>query len=97
MFTRITKIKVKIEKIDEASKLFETSVIPMFKLQKGYKGAYYLANRDNGECICISLWEKEGDVVANEQSLIYQEQLIKFMEFFTANPIREGYEIVIED
>lgn len=97
MFARITKIKVKIEKIDEASKLFESSVIPMFKSQKGYKGAYYLSDRDKGECICISLWDKEEYAIANEQSLSYQEQLIKFMEFFTANPIREGYEIVVED
>ena len=97
MFARITKIKVKIDKIDEASKLFEESVIPMFKSQKGYQGAYYLADRDKGECICISHWDSEEDAIANEESLIYQEQLIKFMYLMTANPVREGYEIVIKD
>jgi heme-degrading monooxygenase HmoA len=97
MFARITKIKIKIDKIDEGSKLFEKSVIPMFKSQKGYKGAYYMADRDKGECICISLWDKEADAIANEESLSYQEQLVKFMNLMTANPTREGYEIVVED
>jgi heme-degrading monooxygenase HmoA len=97
MFARITKIKVKIDKIEEASKLFKESVIPMFKSQKGYKGAYYLAERNKGECICISLWDKENDAIANEESLLYQEQLIKFMNFMTANPTKEGYEIFVED
>jgi len=98
MFVRLTIIQVKIDRIDDASKLFEESVVPMFKSQKGYQGGYFLADRKTGKCICISLWESEEDVVANEQSRSYQEQLIKFMEFFTAQqPIREGYEVTVQD
>jgi len=97
MFARLTIIKVKINRIDEASKLFEKSVIPVFKPQKGYQGDYFLADRKTGKCICISLWDSKEDVVTNEQSGSYQEQLVKFMEFFTASPISEGYEVMVQD
>lgn len=41
MFARQTIIQVKIDRIDEASKLFEESVIPMFKSQPGYQGGFF--------------------------------------------------------
>jgi len=97
MFARLTIMNVKINRIDEASKLFEESVVPMFKSQKGYQGIYFLADRKSGKCICISLWDSEENVLANEQSRSYQEQLVKFMDFFTSSPIREGYEVTVQD
>jgi len=97
MFARITTIQVKVNQIDEASKLFEKSVVPAFKSQKGYQGVQFMADRKTGKCVCISLWDREEDIISNEQSLSYQEQLIKFMEFFTAPPVREGYEVKIKD
>jgi len=97
MFVRQTIIYTAIDRIDEASKLFEESVIPAFRTQKGYLGAYFLADRKSGKSICMSLWDSEEDAIANEQGHLYQEQLIKFMGFFTMDPFREGYELVIRD
>lgn len=97
MFVRQTIIHTAINKIDEAAKLFEESVIPAFRSQKGYRGAYFLTERESGKSICMSLWNSEQDAVANEQSHLYQEQLIKFMTFFTMDPFREGYELLVQD
>jgi heme-degrading monooxygenase HmoA len=97
MFARLTIIQVKIDRIDEASKLFEESVVPMFKSQQGYQGGFFLADRKSGKCICVSLWDSEKDAICNEQSLSYQEQLVKFMELFKAPPFREGYEVLVQD
>jgi heme-degrading monooxygenase HmoA len=97
MFVRQTIIHTKVDKIDETAKLFEESVIPAFRSQKGYQGAFLLCDRDTGKSICVSLWDSEQDAQANEQSHLYQEQLIKFMNYFTMNPIREGYELVVQD
>jgi heme-degrading monooxygenase HmoA len=97
MFVRQTIIQTEIEKIDETAKLFEESVIPAFRTQKGYQGAFFLSDRDTGKNICVSLWDSEQDAQANEQSHLYQEQLIKFMDYFTSNPIREGYELLVQD
>ncbi len=97
MYARLTKFQIDIEKIDEASNLFNKSVVPAFNAQKGYKGIFFMANQENGECLCLSLWDTEDDLVANEKSLSYQEQLVKFMDLFTEDPIREGYEVVLQD
>jgi len=97
MFARLLRIKTKIERIDEAAKLFEESVIPLCKNQKGYKGAYFLTDRKTGVSILITLWENEEDMLATESSHFFQEQLVKFMTFFKAPPIREAYELVVQD
>ncbi len=97
MFVRQTVIHTEAGKIDEAAKLFEESVIPAFRSQKGYRGAFFISDRETGKSICVSLWDSEQDAQVNEQSHIYQEQLIKFMKYFTLNPIREGYELLVQD
>ncbi len=97
MFARLLRIKTKIERIDEAAKLFEESVIPLLKNQKGYKGAYFLTDRKTGVSIPITLWENEEDMLATESSHFFQEQLVRFMTFFKAPPIREAYEVVVQD
>jgi len=97
MFARLIRIKTKIERIDEAAKLFEVSVIPLLKNQKGYKGAYFLTDRKTGVSIPITLWENEEDMLATESSHFFQEQLIKFMTFFKAPPIRDAYEVIVQD
>ncbi len=97
MFARLLRIKTKIERIDEAAKLFEESVIPLCKNKKGYKGAYFLTDRKTGVSILITLWESEEDMLATESSHFFQEQLVKFMTFFKAPPIREAYEVIVQD
>jgi heme-degrading monooxygenase HmoA len=97
MFARLLRIQTKIEQIDKASKLFEESVIPLCKDKKGYKGAYFLADRKTGNSIPVTLWESEEDMLATEQSLFFQEQLVKFRLFFKTSPIREAYEVIFKD
>lgn len=97
MFVRQTIIHTAIDKIDQAAKLFEESVIPAFRSQKGYHGASFITDRSTGKSICVSLWDSEQDAVANEKSHVYQEQLIKFMNLFTMDPFREGYEQLVID
>ena len=96
MFARLLKIQTKINRIDDASKLFAESVLPLCQSQKGFKGAYFMADRKTGNCMPVTLWESEEDMKATEESAFFQEQVVKFMDFFTAPPIRETYEVTIE-
>jgi len=96
MFARLTIVQGKIDKTDETIKLYEESVIPAIKSQKGFRGAYLLTDRKTGKGISIGLWDSEEDAIANEQSGFYQEQLSKFKDFFTAPPVREGYEVSVQ-
>ena len=97
MFARVTMIQVKSNKLDEAIKIYEESVNPERKAQKGSRAAYLLTDRKTGKGIAITLWDSEEDAIANEQSGYYQEQLNKFKDVFAAPPVREGYEVSFQD
>jgi heme-degrading monooxygenase HmoA len=83
-------------KAEEAVRIYETSVLPAAKAQKGYRGCYYLADRQADKCIAVTFWESEKDAAANEENRYYQEQLIKFIGLYADPPIREGYEVAVE-
>ncbi len=97
MFARLTIVQMQADKIDETSKLYEESIIPAAKSQKGYRGAYLLADRETGKGISIPVWDSEEEAIANEESGYYQEQVSKFKDFFTAPPVREGYEVTVQN
>jgi len=96
-YARILRMHLKIDRIDAAKKIFEESVIPLCKNQKGFLGAYFLADQESGTCIPITLWESEEDMLATEHNAFFQEQLVKFMPFFKSPPIREGYKVVVNE
>ena len=96
MFARFTIVQVDADKVNEVIKLYEDSVVPAAKSQKGYRGAYMFTDRKTGKGYSISLWESEEDAIANEQSGYYKEQVGKFAELFTAPPVQEGYEVSVQ-
>jgi heme-degrading monooxygenase HmoA len=96
MFARLTIVQVKIGNLDETVKIFKEGVIPAAKSQKGYRGGYLLTDSKTGKGISLTLWDSEGDAIANEQSGYYQKQVNRFKGFFTAPPVREGYEVSLQ-
>ena len=96
-FARLTITQSKIESFDEMVKLYSESVVPAAKSQNGYLGILLLTDRTTGKAISIALWESEEDAIANEKSGYYQEQVGKFKDYFTAPPVREGYEVSVKD
>jgi len=96
MFARLTIVQLKVDRIDETVKLYEDSVVPAAKSQKGYRGIYLLTDRKTGKGISIALWDSEEDAIANEQSGYYQEQVNRFKDLFAAPPVREGYEVSVQ-
>ncbi len=97
MFARLTITQMSPEKTDEATNLYKEAVVPAAKSQKGFCGIYLLSNPKTGKAISISLWDREADAIANEQSGYYQEQVGKFKDIFTAPPIQEGYEVAVRE
>ena len=95
MYARILRFQVNPEKINDVIILFKENVIPMCKVQKGHMGAYFLADDKTGKCIPITLWKTEKDMLENERNLFFQEQVAKFVNYFTEPPIREAYEVVV--
>jgi heme-degrading monooxygenase HmoA len=96
MFVRLTTLSFRIEKADEGIRIFEESVVPAARAQKGFRAAYLLADRKTGRSVALTFWDDEASADANEHNRYYQDQLVKFLPFFTSPPIREGYEVVVE-
>jgi len=96
MYARLTEMNIKPDKIDEAIEIYRKSVVPAAKSQKGFVAAYLLTDRPTGKGISMTFWKTEQDALANERNRYYQEQLVKFIEFFQSPPIREGYEISVK-
>ncbi len=95
MFARVTTLQFKKGKTEEGIGIFDLSVLPAAKTQKGYQGAYFLADREADRCIAVTFWDSADDAAANEENRYYQEQLVKFMNLYSAPPIREGYDVAV--
>ena len=97
MHARILKMQVKPERINEAARLFAEDIVPNCREQAGYRGAYFLVDRKLGECVPITLWTTEADMMATEENRFFQTQLVKFLGLFRHGLIRETYEVVVVD
>jgi heme-degrading monooxygenase HmoA len=96
MYARATLALINIDKIEQFRKIYEESVVPAAKKQKGFRGISLMVNLKTGEGMSISYWDNEEDALANEKSRYYQEQVAKFIPFYKRQPIREGYEILVK-
>jgi len=96
MFVRMTTLTFRIDKADEGIRIFEESVVPAARAQRGFRAAYLLADRPAGRCVALTFWDDEASALANEENRYYQEQLVKFLPLYTSSPVREGYEVVVE-
>lgn len=91
MHARVILGMVKLDKQDEAIKIYKESVGPAAKEQKGFKRMELLTDPDTRKFISITIWENENDMLAGESSGYLQEQLGKIMALFVGPPTIQHY------
>lgn len=91
MHARVILGMVKLDKQDEATKIYKESLEPAAKEQKGFKGMYLLTDPDTRKFISITIWENENDMLAGETSGYLQEQLDKVVALFVGPPSIQNY------
>ena len=64
MFAQVVRVRFRPGKAGEGTAIFEGSVIPAARQQKGFKQAYLLLDRSANTGIGFSIWENEADVTA---------------------------------
>ncbi len=96
MFARVTSARIDTDKIEQFRRIYAESVVPAAKKQKGFKGICLMVNRETGEGLSIGYWASEEDALASEKNLFYQQQVARFLPFYTRDPIREGYEVMVQ-
>ncbi len=98
MYARVLFAQLRPEQTDETIQLYRESVVPEQRKQHGFKGVVLLNDRATGKGISITFWDTEADLKASDEvSQYYQEQLAKFATYFTAPPVREAYEVSIQE
>ncbi|MGZ5425095.1 MAG: antibiotic biosynthesis monooxygenase family protein [Candidatus Aminicenantales bacterium] len=96
MYVRMTTLSFHLEKYDEGVRMFDQSVVPAARAQKGFRAIYLLADRRGGRCVALTFWDDEAAALANEENRYYQEQLVKLLPYYASPPVREGFEVVVE-
>ena len=97
MFARVTSAQIDPKNIEQCKKIYEESVVPAAKEQKGFQAISLMVNSETGDVLSIGYWDSEEDAIATEKNLFYQEQVAKFIPFYIKHPIRDGYEVLIEE
>ena len=95
MYARKVTAQVSPEKVAEGLQLWQDSVVPAVKAQKGFKSGRLFVDRKTGKIVTVGLWETEADMQATAGAFV-QEQLAKFASLFTAPPVVEHYELAVE-
>lgn len=93
MYARVTTFHLNVKSMEEAIKVYEESIIPAAKKQQGFKKALFLANRNAGKFVSITIWEKIEYALENQKSGYFQEQIDKFNSFEVIKPEVEGFSV----
>ena len=66
MFARVATIQGSPGRMDEAARSYQEQAVPFLRQRSGFKGAYWLANRQTGKVLGVALWESEEAMRASE-------------------------------
>jgi quinol monooxygenase YgiN len=95
MYVRVTRTQIQPDKLDEAIRIYQESVVPAAKQQPGFRSTQLVTDRASGTGLSITVWDSEADLQASEASGYYQAQLAKFAPLLTAPPVREVFEVSV--
>ena len=93
MHCRAVSARVKPEKTQEAVDLYEKSVVPAARLQKGFHDAFLMVDPATGRALSISIWDSQSDMVEGERNGYYRTQVAKFGTMLAEPPLAEHYEL----
>jgi len=68
VFARVSTYTGTSDEIDEAIRQVRENTLPKLKQLDGYKGAYFLVDRQNGKSLAVTLWESEEAMSASEEA-----------------------------
>ena len=98
MYARVTTGYVQPGRGDEITRYMRDSVVPAAKQQSGFKGLLLLRDNESNKSIAITLWESEAEMASGEASGgYYREQLARNIHLFASAPVREAYEVSIQE
>ena len=96
-YARVVTVHAQAGKVDEMVKIYQDSIVPAIKGQKGYQGSRLFIDRASNKGVSVTRWDSKADLEATESSGVYQAQIAKLAGLLAGAPEREAYEIAVED
>ena len=98
MHVRAATVQIQSGKMQEAIDIYDNSVAPAIKTQKGFQGAYLMTDASSGKLLSITVWLSEADMLASESDGGYvKEQMAKIGVLFAGSPELDHYELSSEN
>ena len=93
MFARLVSAQVGADKVNEGITIWKEKDIPLMESVKGYRGAYLLIDRKTGKVTSMTLWDSEEEAIADEKSILHQEQVDMYKGLLLGEPITQYFEV----
>ena len=68
MFARVSTFTGTSDQVDEAIRQAREDVLPRLEQLDGFRGAYFLVDRENAKSLAVTLWESEEAMRASEEA-----------------------------
>jgi heme-degrading monooxygenase HmoA len=94
VYARLVTGSVAPEDLDACVRLWQETVAPSARAQRGFRGARLMVDRATGQIASMGLWETE----AHFQGTVEwnQAQIARFTRLFTSAPTVSGFEVAAE-
>lgn len=93
MYARVLHFALNPDKEEAFIRIFNEAIVPAAQQQKGFQGITLLIDSQTHNAITISYWEAEADIIANEKTGYYRQQLAKLAPFSFGYPVDQHYEV----
>ena len=97
MYARVITTQYHPEKMEEGLQIYR-EVLAATRQLSGLKGVLGLIDREAGKAMSITLWDTKAEAQASGAgSAYFQAQMTRFASVFSAAPVIETYEIVVQE
>ena len=70
MFARVSTFQGTQDQTAESIRVAREQILPVARLQDGFKGIFILFDRESGRSLSITLWETAEDMQASEEAAL---------------------------
>ena len=96
MHARMTTIQGQADRIDEAVREVESTVLPVLQEQDGFKGFTVHVNRSSGKVVGTSYWESQEAMEASEQAVRPSREESAARAGASGEPTVEHFEVALD-
>ena len=94
MHCRVVSVQIQAGKTQEAIDLYQNSVVPAAKAQKGFGGAFLMTDPGSGKALSNTVWESQADIDAYRESEAHKQIQNHSRQLQGAKAVVKRYQVV---